>query len=89
MGKTYRIVYVAVNTLGDSAYSNELIAGIGSAPPAPNAPQKNILLSTASSMYIYWSPVTTSDLPIKGYILYMDDGLGGSYSIIYDGRLNP
>ena len=32
--------------------------------------------------------MTTSDLPIKGYILYMDDGLEGDFSIIYDGRLN-
>jgi hypothetical protein len=40
-------------------------------------------------MYIYWDAITASNLPINGYILYMDDGLGGDFSIIYDGRLNP
>lgn len=37
-GKIYRFVYVATNSLGDSAYSNEMIAGIGAPPIKPNAP---------------------------------------------------
>jgi hypothetical protein len=40
-------------------------------------------------MYIFWDQVTTSTLPINGYILYMDDGLGGAYTIAYNGSLNP
>ncbi len=88
-GSIYRFVYVATNSLGDSAYSNELIAGVGNPPAATDAPMKNILLTNATSMYIYWIAVTTSDLPVKGYYLYMDDGLGGDYSIVYDGSLNP
>ena len=39
-------------------------------------------------MYIYWTQVTTSDLPITGYILEMDDGLNEDFSVIYDGSLN-
>jgi len=44
-GKIYRFVYVAANSLGNSAYSNEMIAGIGAAPAKPNAPKKNVQLS--------------------------------------------
>ena len=33
--------------------------------------------------------VTTSELSIRGYILYMDEGLGGPFQVVYDGRLNP
>lgn len=62
---------------------------MGNSPPAPSAPLKNALLSNSTSMYIYWSAVTTSDLIIKGYVLLMDDGLQGDYSEIYNGRLNP
>jgi len=40
-GKIYRFVYVAMNSLGDSEYSNELISGVGAAPLKPNPPQKN------------------------------------------------
>jgi len=37
-GSIYRFVYVAYNALGDSEYSNELIAGMSEKAPAPNAP---------------------------------------------------
>lgn len=77
--RIYRFVYVATNALGDSAYSNELIAGIGALPTKPNTPQKNVLLSNETSTYIYWDKVTTSQLPLSGYILYMDEGLGGPF----------
>jgi hypothetical protein len=40
-------------------------------------------------MYITWSKVTTSDLPILGYILYMDDGIEGEFSVAYNGSVNP
>jgi len=87
-GKVYRFVYVATNSIGDSPYSNELIAGVGAVPPTPTPPQKNWALSTKNSSYIFWESVTTSDLPISGYLLYMDDGLGGPYTVVYDGSLN-
>jgi hypothetical protein len=44
-GKIYRFVYVANNALGDSDYSNEMIAGIGAPPIKPSAPLKNVQLS--------------------------------------------
>jgi hypothetical protein len=45
LGKVYRFVYVAHNAYGDSDYSNELIAGFGSNPPAPNAPSITLTVS--------------------------------------------
>jgi hypothetical protein len=73
-GKIYRFVYVANNTRGDSEYSKELIAGIADKPPAPTGVSKYFTYSNATSLYIWWSSVTSSSLPIRGYILYMDDG---------------
>jgi hypothetical protein len=35
-----------------------------------------------------WSAVTTSDLPVTGYSLEMDDGFNGPFTEIYDGREN-
>jgi hypothetical protein len=37
-GRIYRFVYVATNALGDSDYSNEMIAGIGAPPIKPSKP---------------------------------------------------
>jgi len=88
-GRVYRFTYVATNAIGDSLPSNELIAGVGATPPAPSAPVKNAVLSNSTSMFISWGEVTTADLPILGYVLWIDDGLGGDYSILYDGSLNP
>ena len=39
-----------------------------------------------SSIEVYWEPVTISDLPVTGYALEMDDGFGGQFTEIYDGR---
>jgi len=41
-GRIYRFVYVATNSLGDSEYSNELIAGVGAPPVKPNPPHKSV-----------------------------------------------
>lgn len=38
--RIYRFRYVATNEFGDSEQSNELIAGLGAPPPAPNTPTK-------------------------------------------------
>jgi hypothetical protein len=40
-------------------------------------------------MLISWGQVISSDLPIYGYNLLMDDGLNGDFNVIYDGSSNP
>lgn len=62
-----------------------MIAGVGAAPTKPNAPKKNIILSNQTSTFIYWDMIYVSDLPMSGYILYVDDGLTGVFHIAYDG----
>jgi hypothetical protein len=37
---------------------------------------------------VHWAAVDTSDLQITGYVLEMDDGFGGPFVEIYDGRDN-
>jgi hypothetical protein len=88
-GRIYRFVYVATNSLGDSEYSNELISGVGAPPDKPNAPHKDVELSNETSTFIYWDRIYTSDVPMSGYMLYVDDGLTGVYNLVYDGSLNP
>jgi hypothetical protein len=88
-GRIYRFVYVATNSLGDSDYSNELISGVGAPPVKPNPPHKDVEQSNETSTFIYWDRIYTSDVPMSGYMLYVDDGLTGVYNLVYDGSLNP
>jgi len=88
-GKIYRFVLRATNSFGDSAASFELIAGLGAKPPAPSAPVRDPDYLDSNSIILNWGQVTGSDLPILGYVLMMDDGLKGYFSIVYDGSDNP
>lgn len=55
----------------------------------PSAPVSLTLTSTQTpTLTAIWSaPLLTNGDAIRGYKLYIDDGLGGDYSIIYDGSI--
>jgi len=55
---------------------------------APGTPQRDFSFMSESSIKVKWTPVFTSDLPVTGYSLEMDDGFGGLFTEIYDGRQN-
>jgi hypothetical protein len=42
-----------------------------------------------TSLYIEWATVADPDSAVIGYILEMDDGLGGDFTEIYDGSYSP
>lgn len=88
-GRVYRFVYVASNSIGDSEVSNDLIAGVGALPTPPSSITRDEALSNSTSMLVQWSEVTSSNLEILGYKLYMDDGLNGDLQEVYDGSVNP
>lgn len=88
-GGIYKIAYVANNAFGNSAFDSQLTVGVGSQPPAPTTLAEGTLNVDPSSLNIVWSKVTTSDLPVRGYIVQMDDGLGGDFTEVYNGETNP
>ena len=65
-----------------------MIIGLGAKPPAPATGPTRTTISP-SSMLMTWPQVTVSDLPVLGYVLQVDDGLGGDFATVYDGALNP
>jgi len=68
---------VANNIYGDSDFSLELVAALGNVPPAPQNLRVEMLPFMIDAMLVKWDIIETSDLPIQGYRLYMDDGLRG------------
>ena len=88
-GSIYKISYIANNAFGDSAYATELTVGAGAIPPAPTNLVDTLSSTNPKIKTIKWDEVISSDLPILGYIVQMDDGLGGDYSTVYNGETNP
>ena len=85
-GKIYQFYWVAVNTYGDSDASEILKVAAADEPAQPSAPDINYDYSTKTSAYIEWTAVADGTSPgglITGYDLYMDDGMGGDFDLIY------
>lgn len=55
---------------------------------APGAPVRDPTYMSMTSIQMLWSAVSVSDLPVTGYSLEMDDGFGGPFTVIFDGRSN-
>ena len=87
--KVYRFIFKAVNVYGTSEGSLELIVGLGDQAPAPANLRVELLERQYDSFNVLWDVIAVSDLPIRGYVLLIDDGLQGDFEIAYDGSFNP
>lgn len=86
-GKLYRFRFKSKNYLGYSDFSDSLIVGLGSLPSKPQAPTKVVAESSDTSIAMVWTPLSSETLEVSSYLLYMDDGLGVHFSIVYNGTL--
>jgi hypothetical protein len=90
LGKFYTFKYRARNMIDYSDYSNELIVPYVGAPDTPTS--VTLVEATKTTIEVRWAAETSTNPPagdIIGYKLYRDDGLGGSYSLIFDGTNYP
>lgn len=89
-GKRYRFDFIAVNEYGNSPESFTLTVAASTLPDPPTDIVIDWDLSTKTSLNVKWSdPVNTPASPILGYVLYIDDGDGGQFSVAYDGSVFP
>jgi hypothetical protein len=65
-----------------------VIVGVGKDCPAPGPVTRDQAFQTEYSILVHWATPTGNDLPITGYALQMDDGLGGPFETVYDGHDN-
>ena len=82
-GATYTFRVRARNTVGYSAFSNEVRYVISSPPDKPLAPTKDYTRSSKTSMVIQWSESAMTETPIIGYKLYMSEATG-EYQVVYE-----
>lgn len=91
-GLTYRFKSLAVNDVGSSDFTGATSVALASLPSKPAVPERVASLSTASRIVLQWVAPASSGSPggdITGYRLLMDDGLGGDFTVIYDGDNAP
>ena len=84
-GNYYRFRYRAKNSLGYSEYSDTLRVGLGPLPQKPSVPTRSTDGNTSTSIGVTWNVLASETLEVTAYNLYMDDGQGVSYSVIYSG----
>ena len=75
LGRVYRFKARALNAIGYSDFSEDAYISYGAVPNTPATPI--LLKSTMSSVKVSWTPPSSSDLPVTGYILNMDNGRNG------------
>lgn len=86
-GNSYQVSISAVTTIGEGDKS---LVGSFWAVDTPSAPTITVTDTSRDSCTVSWTAVTppTNSL-ITGYIVLIDDGLGGNYKVAYNGKLNP
>lgn len=86
VGNFYKFRYLAVNSRGSSKLSNALTVPLAYVPTTPSSLSLTTLTKTSVQAEWITSMTTgTTAGDILGYKLYRDDGLSGSFNLIYDG----
>ena len=87
LGTTYKVQISAKNPIGESSKSaaySLLFANV------PSAPTNLVLTSTKTTITASWgAPSSVNGDSVRGYKLYMDDGLGGAVTLVYNGSNFP
>jgi len=55
----------------------------------PGKPQIDRSRSSLTSLFVTWDKVTTGDIPIEGYLLWLIVKGFGEHNLVYDGSRNP
>ena len=86
-GKTYRFISRSRNPINFSEFSAYGYIAFGDVPSTMSRPQ--ITASSETSLSVVWSAPSASSLPIRGYILNMDNGDDTDPVPIYIGTNRP
>ncbi len=86
-GQSYVFSISAVSAIGEGPKSLDSLFW---AIDTPSAPPLSVVATTRESCTVQWTAATPPNFSlITGYVLLIDDGLGGDFSVAYDGSVNP
>ena len=87
VGTFYRFRHEAINIIGSSDSSNVLTVAFADVPDV-STQSPTLTAVSKTSVRADWLEATSTGATagdILGYLLYMDDGLSGSYSLVFNG----
>jgi len=87
LGKVYRFKTLAINSVGNSDFSDEAYIAFGDVPNTPAAP--TLVSSSKTTITVEWAEPAASDLDVTGYILNVDNGQYGDIAPVYIGTNRP
>ena len=87
-GNTYRFYSTAVNSLGDSEGSKEVLFAAAPLVSKPE-PIRRHADSGRESLIIEWDVEPDNELPVTGYIVEADLTQCGVFTVIWDGEDRP
>lgn len=85
----YKFKFRAVNDFGPSGFSDEIDVGVSSFPAKPNPLRKVLADSGLTYVSLEWDESLNTELPVIGYLINMDDGIGGAFTQVYNGINYP
>ena len=84
LGTTYEIKVTSVNEIGESDDSVIISSLFANAPSEPAT--VTLTASSTPSLLVEWTaPSSVNGDSVQGYYVYIDDGEGGEYTLVYDG----
>ena len=89
LGKSYKLQVSASNEIGESQKS---VARTLRHANVPSAPQSLVLTAAIKPDEIkaeWTAPASMNGDSVSGYRVYLDDGFGGPFTLVYDGKNVP
>lgn len=87
-GNSYKVSISAVSLIGEGPKSNPLTMWAIDVPSAPTA--LTLTQTSRDSCSVQWTAINPPpNSLITGYVVLIDDGLDGAFSVGYDGSSNP
>lgn len=89
LGSSYKIQVSSSNEVGESQKSESVTILFANAPSQPAslslAPGLPLIKSEPHIVATWSAPVSVNGDAVRGYKLYIDNGEGSDYSLVYDG----
>jgi len=89
LGTTYKLQVTALNEIGESLLSASNSVVFANVPDAPDSLTLTASINPNMIQIDWTAPTNMNGDSVKGYLIYLDNGKGGPFELIFDGTGYP